>query len=82
KKDGQVVGEVIQEDEVKRLATVNGIWSQIYYKKENGKRGIGYIPTSVLIRLADHYGTSIDYLLGHTDRKEPYPPKKSRRVRG
>ena len=48
KKDGQVVGEVIQEDEVKRLATVNGIWSQIYYKKENGKRGIGYIPTSVL----------------------------------
>ena len=48
KKDGQVVGEVIQEDEVKRLATVNGIWSQIYYKKENGKRVIGYIPTSVL----------------------------------
>ena len=48
KKDGQVVGEIIQEDEVKRLATVNGIWSQIYYKKENGKRGIGYIPTSVL----------------------------------
>ena len=48
KKDGQIVGEVIQEDEVKRLATVNGIWSQIYYKKENGKRGIGYIPTSVL----------------------------------
>ena len=35
-------------NEVKRLATVNGIWSQIYYKKENGKRGIGYIPTSVL----------------------------------
>ncbi len=34
---------------MKRLATVNGIWSQIYYKKENGKkRGIGYIPTSVL----------------------------------
>ena len=42
KKDGQIVGEVIQEDEVKRLATVNGIWSQIYYKKENGKRSIGY----------------------------------------
>ena len=40
KKDGQVVGEVIQEDEVKRLATVNGIWSQIYYKNDNGKTGI------------------------------------------
>ena len=38
KKDGQVVGEVIQEDEVKRLATVNGIWSQIYYKKREWKK--------------------------------------------
>ena len=50
-----------------------------YSKYETGENDI---PTSVLIRLADHYGTSIDYLLGHTDRKEPYPPKKSRRVRG
>lgn len=48
KKDGEVVGEVIQEDSVKRLATINEIWSQISYKKENGKKGIGYIPTSVL----------------------------------
>ncbi len=50
KKDGEVVGEVIQEDSVKRLATINNIWSQISYKKENGKKGIGYIPTSVLER--------------------------------
>ena len=57
KKDGQIVGEVIQEDEVKRLATVNGIWSQIYYKKENGKRGIGYIPTSVLENTAAEENT-------------------------
>ena len=48
KKDGEVVGEVLQDDEVKRLVTVNEIWSQIYYTKENGKRGIGYIPTSVI----------------------------------
>ena len=48
KKDGEVVGEVIQEDSVKRLATINEIWSQISYKKESGKKGIGYIPTSVL----------------------------------
>lgn len=48
KKDGEVVGEVLQDDEVKRLVTVNEIWSQIYYIKENGKRGIGYIPTSVI----------------------------------
>lgn len=40
KKDGQIVGEVIQEDEVKRLATVNGIWSQIYYKKRMEKEAL------------------------------------------
>ena len=47
KKDGEVVGEIIQEDEVKRLATVNDIWSQISYKNDEGKKKIGYIPTSV-----------------------------------
>ena len=39
-----------------------------YY--ETGKRDI---PTDVLIKLADYYGTSIDYLLGRTDVMEPYP---------
>lgn len=28
------------------------------------------IPTETLIRLADFYGVSIDYLLGRTDKKE------------
>lgn len=39
-----------------------------YY--ETGKRDI---PTDVLIKLADYYGTSIDYLLGRTDVMTPYP---------
>ena len=38
KKDGEVVGEIIQEDEVKRLSTVNDIWSQISYKNDKGKK--------------------------------------------
>jgi hypothetical protein len=42
KKDGEVVGEIIQEDEVKRLSTVNDIWSQISYKNDEGKKKIGY----------------------------------------
>lgn len=40
-----------------------------YYKM--GKRDI---PTDVLIRLADFYTTSVDYLLGRTDESAPYPP--------
>lgn len=48
RKDGRVVGEVLELDEVKRTATINDIWSRISYKNKKGKSCIGYIPTSVL----------------------------------
>ncbi len=41
-----------------------------YSKYETGENDI---PTRVLIRLAAFYGTSIDYILGITSRREPYP---------
>ena len=44
-----------------------------YSHYELGKRDI---PTDVLIRLAAFYGTSVDYLLGITDEKIPYPKAK------
>ena len=34
------------------------------------------IPTDVLIELAALYNTSVDYLLGITDVKEPYSPNR------
>ena len=43
-----------------------------YSNYENGKRDI---PTEVLEALADFYDVSVDYLLGRTNRKEPYPKK-------
>lgn len=51
--------------------------SQVCYSYyEIGKREI---PIEVLIKLAKFYGTSVDYLLGLTDVKKPYPTgKKSR----
>ena len=33
------------------------------------------IPVSVLHTLADFYGVSVDYLLGRTNKKEPYPKR-------
>ena len=48
RKDGEIVGEILEYDEVERTATVNGIWSRIYYQNAEGKRRIGYIPTNVL----------------------------------
>lgn len=34
--------------------------------------GIRQIPISALIKLAEYYGTSVDYILGITDEKKPY----------
>lgn len=34
------------------------------------------IPAVVLNQLADFYNTSIDYLVGRTDEKKPYPKAK------
>ena len=47
--------------------------SQVCYSHyELGKRDI---PTEVLIRLAEFYHTSTDYILGITDDEHPYPRK-------
>lgn len=53
-----------------KLAAMLGMSQTGYSKYETGENDI---PTSVLIRLAQFYDTSIDYLLGQTDRKERYP---------
>ena len=45
----------------------------LYSKYERGERDV---PLHVMIRLADFYHTSIDYLIGRTD--EPVPYKKGR----
>lgn len=38
--------------------------------------GVLNYPVEVLMKLADFYGVSVDYLLGRTEQKAPYPPKK------
>ena len=41
-----------------------------YFRYEQGYRDI---PTDMLIKLADYYATSVDYILGRTD--DPRPPR-------
>ncbi|MGM9671342.1 MAG: helix-turn-helix domain-containing protein [Oscillospiraceae bacterium] len=36
------------------------------------------VPVPVLHKLADFYGVSVDYLLGRTDVKKPYPKKEGK----
>ena len=46
---------------------------QAYSNYELGQRDI---PTAILIKLALFHKTSVDYLLGLTDTREPYPRKR------
>ena len=48
------------------VAQMLGMSQTGYSKYETGENDI---PTQVLIKLADFYETSTDYLLGRTDRK-------------
>ena len=55
------------------LAKILGMSQTGYSKYETGENDI---PTTVLITLAQFYHTSVDYLLGLTNVREPYPEIK------
>ncbi|MBE6947429.1 MAG: helix-turn-helix transcriptional regulator [Ruminococcaceae bacterium] len=44
----------------------------LYSKYERGERPL---PLEYADKLADYYGVSVDYLLGRTNIKKPYPKK-------
>ena len=54
-----------------QLATILGMSQTGYSKYETGENDV---PTTILMKLADFYQTSVDYLLGRTRPREPYPP--------
>ena len=49
-----------------QIAKILGMSQTGYSKYETGENDI---PTAILIKLADFYHTSTDYLLGRTDKK-------------
>jgi len=53
-----------------QLAQVLNCFQQTYSNYELGRR---CIPPEVLIALAQFHHTSVDYLLGLTNVREPYP---------
>lgn len=56
----------------KQVAEILNMSQTGYSQYEIGKNDI---PTRVLVILSNYYNTSIDYLLGITDEKKPYPKK-------
>lgn len=56
------------------IANLLHIKQNTYSNYENGRREI---PIGALIKLAEFYNTSVDYILELTDEQRPYPRKKN-----
>ncbi|MDL2289400.1 helix-turn-helix domain-containing protein [Clostridia bacterium OttesenSCG-928-F22] len=52
------------------IAQFLNIKQNTYSRYETDERGM---PLEIIGKLADYYGTSVDYLMGRTDEKKPYP---------
>ena len=68
----QRLKEIREDKDLKQseVASALGIKQQQYSEYEIGKR---LIPINYLYKLAIFYNTSIDYLVGLTDERKPYP---------
>ena len=53
---------------IKELSSILGIHRDVYSRYE---RGVRDFPIDILIKLAEYYNCSIDYLVGRTDSKMP-----------
>lgn len=53
-----------------QLGASIGVPQRTYAYYESGQR---MVPPPVLCQLADFYGVSVDYILGRTEKTEPYP---------
>ena len=65
------IGDLREDKDMsqKELAKTIGMSQTGYSKYETGENDI---PTNILIKLAEFYNTSVDYLLGLTDISKPY----------
>lgn len=62
--------DLLQKD----IAKILNVSQQTYSRYETGEI---CIDKDSLIKLANFYNTSVDYLLDLTDERKPYPRKKS-----
>lgn len=69
--------ELREEDGLKQetISKHLNIKQNTYSQYETGQR---QIPIDVLIKLANYYNVSVDYILELTDVSEPYPKKSEK----
>ena len=59
-----------------KMQMLTGIDQSDYSKIETGKR---YLSFEQCVKIARALNTSMDYIAGLTDQKEPYPPSKNKK---
>ena len=73
--------EILKYERIRNLRIESGLTQKQLAEMLNLKQntysqyeiGVLNYPIELLIRLSGHYNTSIDYLLGLTNEKTPYP---------
>ena len=76
--------EILRYERIRSMRTDCGLLQQQIADMLNVKQntysqyeiGVLNYPLDVVVKLAEYYGTSVDYLLGLTDEKAPYPRRK------
>ena len=68
----------LREDHDKTQQDIAGVLgtSQTMYARY--ERGANELPLRHLVKLAEYYHVSTDYLLGRTNEKKPYPQSEDR----
>ena len=64
----------LREDNEKKQSEIAALLNCTHQAYSTYERGERDIPSKVLIKLADYYNTSVDYLLGRTDNPAPPAP--------
>ena len=71
-RDNMRIKDLREDEDItqKQLADYLNIKQNTYSQYENGQR---QIPINALIKLAQYFNTSTDYILGLTNDRNPYP---------
>lgn len=72
------IWDLREDSDRKQSEVAQYLWydQSLYSKYE---RGLRPLPLDLAVELARFYGVSLDYLVGLTDVKAPYPPKQGKR---
>lgn len=76
--------EILKYERIRNIRIDRGLTQEDVAKLLNVKQntycqyetGVLNYPLDLVVKLAEHYNVSVDYLVGLTDEQKPYPRKR------